>query len=243
MLALISYVRYVDSKSKWSYVLSLVFGLLSILAKPMALSLPLVLFLCDWFKKRKLSPQMFFDKVFYFLYIIPIALLTFALNAREIHALSLKSFLIWCWSLTFYILKFVFPYPLIPLYDLPEPISFSNPLYVLPLFVILIMMFLFIRLKTHRWFIFAFLYYFFSIFFLLRYDQTVDISIVADRFMYLPSLGFCLMIGNYAQGSLIQLKNNKLIIQRAYVGLIIIIFVLFSYLTFNQCNVWKDSVI
>ena len=43
----------------------------------------------------------------------------------------------------------------------------------------------------------AALYYLFSIFFLFRYDNAVDKNIVADRFMYLPSLGICILVGHW----------------------------------------------
>ena len=52
MASLISYWQYLEGKKKTDYGLSIVFGFLSILAKPMAISLPLVLFLLDWFKNR-----------------------------------------------------------------------------------------------------------------------------------------------------------------------------------------------
>ena len=48
MASLNAYLRYrVNQKMIW-FMLSFVLGLLSMLAKPMAYSLPLVMLLCDW---------------------------------------------------------------------------------------------------------------------------------------------------------------------------------------------------
>ena len=52
MLAILQYWDYAKSGKKQFYFLSLLWGFLSILAKPMALSLPLILLLCDWWMRR-----------------------------------------------------------------------------------------------------------------------------------------------------------------------------------------------
>ena len=55
MLALISWWSYITAGRRMSYVYSILFGALSVLAKPMALSLPLVLCLFDWLRQRPLK--------------------------------------------------------------------------------------------------------------------------------------------------------------------------------------------
>lgn len=39
------------------------------------------------------------------------------------------------------------------------------------------------------------MFYLCSMFFLLRFGRVINIDAVSDRFMYLPSLGFCMLMG------------------------------------------------
>jgi len=109
MLALNSYIQYTNTFKKTSYLLSIVYGLFSILAKPMALSLPLILFVCDWFQRRRFDVKVCLEKIPYFLIIIPVASISYVLNARTINVEFWSAFIVWFWSLAFYIQKFIFP--------------------------------------------------------------------------------------------------------------------------------------
>jgi len=91
-----------------------------------------------------------------------------------------------------------------------------------------------IRWRSNRPLIFAFVYYFLSIFFILRFDDKVDFTVVSDRFMYLPCLGFCIWLGVELER---RLKPNKLVIP------FIIIFIFFWGLrTFQQSQIWYNSL-
>src|SRR5437867_565060 len=46
---------FIKTKGNTSYAFSILWGFLSILSKPMALSLPLVFFILDWFSGRKMN--------------------------------------------------------------------------------------------------------------------------------------------------------------------------------------------
>lgn len=209
MLALCQYLRYLKHRRWGAYGLSICFCLMSLLAKPMALSLPLIFLVCDWFKERKLEMRIFIEKVPHLIFIIPIVWITYSLNVRIPGKDVLESALIWTWTLTFYIKKFLFPFILIPLYQLPEPISVFNDQYVISIGLSLFLVLGLFYLRKNRWFIFSFLFFFVSIFFLLRFDNLRDISIVADRFMYLPGLGFCVFFGVYCDKVLTSLVEER----------------------------------
>lgn len=242
LLALNSYLKFIDTASPRAYGLSVLYGLLSILAKPMALSLPLVLFLFDWFKKRSFNKTRVLEKLPHVLLIVPITAVTYIAHARVIHNEPFQAFLIWVWSLTFYVEKFFFPVTLSPLYALPGPVAVTEPSYILALFEAAVIIALVVRLRRNRWFIFAGLYYFLSIFFLLRYDDVKDVSIVADRFMYLPSLGLCLFLGFVAQtGSRTPFFQQRFF---KFFGTACLLFVLTwcGHRTYLQSRIWKDSL-
>lgn len=237
MLALISYWAYLTDGRRTSYLYSILFGALSILAKPMALSLPLVLCLFDWLKQRPLRPALV-EKIPHLLYVIPLAGITFLLNAR-VPELSQGNFiLIWLWTFSFYLQKLCWPWTLVPLYDLPFPVSFSNPAYFGALATVGILGAVMILLRRDRWFWFAIGFYFLSIFFLLRFDDVKDVSIVADRFMYLPSLGFFFWIGQRA-GEFFQSASPRR--KQAAAVVLVGVAALLSIKTYGQTKIWENN--
>jgi len=243
MLTILSYYTYLTNKKVFPYMASVLFCLLSILSKPMALSLPFILFICDWLAKRSVDKSIVFDKILYVLIIVPISWVTYSANMRVPGKSIMEGICIWVWTFGFYIRKFLSPDVLLPLYKLPEPISFFSPPYFLSIFAFVVFMVILIRLFDNRWVKLAFLFYFFSVFFLLRYDRSVDINIVADRFMYLPSAGFCFLLGVLIDKYLSPADpglTSKKIIRR-------VCFVLYTFILCAMCflqqQIWSNSTV
>lgn len=241
MLALYSYWRYLETAKKLPFILSVIFGLLSMLAKPMALSLPLVLVVCDWFYGRKWSLRVFFEKIPYVLYVVPLGWLTYSLYMRLPASSFSHAPLIWIWTFIFYLRKFLYPAMLIPVYEVPLWFSIINTDYFFPAAFFILILVCLVYYRRNRWLIFAFAFYFFSIFFLLRYDYGNDATFVADRFMYLPSVGFCVLFGA-AVGNVFgwSSKRSKLV-----TGLVVlclaVFFAVLGRQTFSQSKIWSKS--
>jgi len=241
MLSVCSYLKYIKASNRKSYAFTIVWGFLSILSKPMALSLPLIFFVCDWAMDRKISRKTFWDKLPHCLYIVPIAGITYFVNARMPAFNLFEAILTWVWTFSFYLKKFFLPLSFHPLYKLPSPVSLANLEYVIAFLILWIFILLIIRFRKNKWFIFGGLYYFLSIFFLLRFDAKEDLGIVADRFMYLPSLGFCIFLGVAADNFFQKIqKYKKEFIILSYCCFFSCIFFL-TQKTYLQVNVWKDK--
>lgn len=240
MLALSSYWRYLQSQKTIFYLLTIPLGILSMLAKPMALSLPLVFFVCDWFLKRKFDWRTLVEKFPHTLYIA--AILTKTVETYDFSAQTggMEAVLIWAWSFNFYLWKFLWPVELVALYQLPLPIALSNPPYLFSWLVLCLMIFLVFRFRKNRWWVFAVLFYFVSIACLLKY-HGLDANVVADRYMYLPSLGFCLWLG-MAGHKLLEFSRKAPVLKAGTYFLFIVLFSLFSWKTYHQSMVWKDSL-
>jgi len=232
--AALSYLCYLDNRKYKFLVMTTILGVLSVLAKPMALSLPLILLFLDWFKKRKMDSKAILEKIPVCILMAAITCVTYFAHARIPGTNVVEGLLIWPWTFTFYLRQFLFPFFSVPVYRLPQPIMFFNFEYLISIAVFIFIIFSLIRLKHHRWFRFAVLFYFFSIFFLLRFDDLADTNIVADRFMYLPSLGFCFLFGLGAE-RLFKWKKSSV------VGLILLIAIL-CFKSFQQCRIWTNSV-
>jgi len=241
LLAIHQYLSYCQTLSSPRYLLALLFAFLSVLAKPMALSLPLILFLIDWLEKRKFNRKAIIEKIPFFLLIIPIAGITYFLNARIPFTDWGQAPLIWVWTFVFYLKKFLFPVVLLPLYALPGPVTIFNPAYFVAAGVFLAFMTGLLYWRNNRLWVFACGYYFFSIFFLLRFDTAMDITLVADRFMYLPSLGFCILIGFYVDRLLKITEINRAALNKIALVAIVLIFGALSVKTFLQCKLWGDE--
>lgn len=233
LLSLWQYVVYVQERKVSAYGWALVCAGLSILAKPMALSLPLVICLVDWLLKRGFSWRLIWEKLPFALIVFPVAWITYAMNMRTIDLQYPQSFLIWIWCGIFYLLKFLNPAELLVLYEVPRPVSSLNPEFFWPLICTVLILSSLIRLRKNRTFLFAFGYFFLSIFFLLRFDVRQDLTIVADRFMYLPSVGFCLLFGLCVERAYQKISNKQAV--SAAVAILIIVL---SVLTWNRVRLW-----
>lgn len=218
------------------YLLALVLGFLSILAKPQALSLPWILLLVDWMKGRRFTLSMLLDKVPFFLVIEPIAWITYAQNSREIVLSFPNGFIVWFWSAAFYIQKFLWPGELSPIYAMPEPVAFTNPVYLSVLVTVAITAFVLWRWASNRWLWFAFAFYFLSSFFMWRFDWR-DISVVADRYMYIPALAACLGLGRGFEYLLTKERN----IRRLSVAALCVTVTAYAVMTFSYCFAWRDG--
>ena len=239
MLSLLTYWSFLQTKKRKLYIISLLCGLLSVLAKPMALSLPWILFLLNYLDSKKWCWQNIIDKIPFFIVIESIAWITYSLNSRAAQVNWAEGSIIWIWSASFYIQKFLFPYPLSPLYILPEPISPANPVYLRAMLIMALFLLSLFVLRKNRWWLFAWFYYGGSIFFLWRFDR-LDTSIVADRFMYLPCLGFCIFLGLSLDRLFIKLKPSVFQKYLSIAALAILISAL-SLLTFNQSKTWQNN--
>lgn len=242
LLSVVSYLRYLQEGRREGYYLSFLFALLSIFAKPMAVSLPLVLLLTEWFVSGKVDARRLAEKIPHTIAVGVIGLITYLSHARAPMVPPAEGVLIWVWSLAFYLGKFFFPVDLSPLYPAPEPVGLQNPAYATSAAVVGVALLVWMRFRKNRWVNFAFLYFFFSIFFLLRFDVGRDVNVVADRFMYLPSLGFCLLIGSTAALLFEKNKENRFrrpLIQAGTAALLLILAVAAT----RQVRIWDNSVV
>ncbi len=232
ILSLNLYLSYCKSRSSWLFIATLLMGILSILAKPMAISLPLILLLFDWYFGRLNEKNVLLEKLPFFLYCIIIGWISFYLNSSHSVHNIFESILIWIWCFDFYLWKFFWPFQVYPYYQLPEPISILNWPYFLSSFGFLLLLSALIYWRNNKHLIFGFLYYLFSIFFLISFENW-GFSVVCDRYMYLPCLGFCLMIG-VAFFEKVRIKS---------LSLIFIVFYLFllGIKSFYQCSIWENS--
>ena len=238
LLGLCAYWDFLESRKRRHYFACLLFGFLSVLAKPMALSYPWILLLLDGFRQRQWSWTLVFEKIPFVLFIDGVALVTYALNARAVPLVFPEALLIWLWTATFYVEKFFLPIGLSPLYDLPAPVLLGTTAYLKTMVLVLVFILVTLRLRKNRLLVFAQLFYVGSTFFLWRFD-TADAHLVANRFMYLPSLGYCLLLGMLFEQGWKKWPDWRQVLVS---GLGMAVLAGWALLSFLQGLIWRDPL-
>jgi tetratricopeptide (TPR) repeat protein len=229
--AVLWYLSFLKSQRWRDYGISLLLGLLSILAKPMALSLPLALLLCDWWIKGTFNKNDGLNKIPYALIILPVAWVTYSINAGIVGQSAGPG--IWhpFWAGAFYLKKFFWPVLCVPHYLPSLPVDLLRFEYWSSVLVVVACAGA-VLIWPNKWLRFAFLWYILSIFFLLNFNHERVVQVVADRYMYLPSVGFCFLAGYFVQ----KVRNPAVLIFLVGVALFL------AVKTFAQVGVWKDSL-
>jgi len=77
---------------------------------------------------------------------------------------------------------------------------------------------------------------------LFRYDNAVDKNIVADRFMYLPCLGICLLVGHWVEQLLKKTTEEQKTARIAVTISLMLAVGLLGAKTFAQTQIWRASI-
>jgi hypothetical protein len=209
------------------------------MAKPMAISLPLVLFLMDWMAGRRLTTKRVLEKTPFVLAVWMIAAITMAINLRNVHWTFPKGILLVVYTSTFYVSKFFLPVDLATIYPVSRNVSLAQIQYSFPLVLLAVIIGVLWYARRNRWVIFAFLFYSFSMFFLWRSDLfDMAKGLVNDRYMYIPCIGFTLLLGKLYDRVFLNSSAYKL------VGwfLPVLFCASLAVITYNRCFIWHDSL-
>ena len=238
------------------YFFTLVFFILALLSKPMAVTLPFVLLILDWYPfKRIQSLKTFRDAFIEKIPFISLSLISSILTVLAQRAggalVSMEStpfstrVLVGARSLNAYLWKMIWPLDLIPFYPYPTDVSLFSLEYLFAIvFVVGITIICIVSAKKQRLWLSAWSYYVVTLIPVIGIVQ-VGRQAMADRYTYLPSLGPFLIMGigvAWASTKINTLPRWGLIIK--LLGAVISIFVLvsMSYLTFRQIGIWNNSI-
>ncbi len=265
LLAVLSYIKYAASPrcapegrtcfSNRQYIFSLFFFALALMSKPMAVSLPLVLLILDWYPFGRISSLRSFRAAFIekFLFIIlsgGASVLTLMaqkeggsiepfkrlpLSERTMEASR---------SLVLYLWKMAFPLKLVPYYPYPHNVSFLSSEFFLPaLFVFAVSALCLAKAGDQKIWLACWGYFLITLMPVIGLVQVGGQS-MADRYLYLPSLGPFLLAGAasaWAWQKAGALKWGR-VLKAAAISASVLAVLSMSYLTFTQIGVWKNSI-
>jgi hypothetical protein len=241
------------------YLLTLGSFIFSLLSKPMAVTLPLVLLILDRYPfKRMVSLKTFvallIEKVPFIALSLLSSLLTLLAQRSGGSIISTDAvplsdrLLVGAKSLIDYLWKMIMPLNLMPFYPYPDisTISLFSLTYLLPTMLVTgITVTCVIVAKKQKLWLTLWGYYVITLLPVLGIIQ-VGTQSMADRYTYLPSLGPFLGMGlavAWVSWKTITFKRWKPAVQLLSAVVAILVFVPMAYLTVKQIGIWKNSIV
>lgn len=241
LLGLLAYAIWQQNRRPLFYGLTFLAFALSVLAKSAAVTLPLMLLALDWYRNGTLTFKNILGKAPFFLGSLAFGLYTFATREAEGHDLVVSSkaynlfdrFLMVCHSLLFYPVKMLAPFGLSIFYPMEKTNgAWSFDYYLAPLVVGALAWLVWKYGRQQRIIGLGALWYFLPLTVMLPYVSVGTFEMRSDRYIYISSAGFFLLVVWLLQ-KLPALQRRAILVAAA---------ALFGYLTFERSQVWKNEV-
>ncbi|MFZ5906202.1 MAG: tetratricopeptide repeat protein [Nitrospirota bacterium] len=241
------------------YMLALLTFILSLLSKPMAVTLPAVLIILDFYPLNRISPSslkhILLEKLPFFLMSAVSSVLTFMAQysggaVKSIAGLPLMPRILLAFkSVILYILNMLWPSLLLPFYPSPtdihsaDMISFEYVLYFLFVMALSSVFLYFSVKKTQHVWLAAWGFYLITLLPVLGVIKIGD-HYMADRYTYLPSIGPFLIFGimiTWLLEKLARILRKENTYNIACITFAILLSILLSGLAIKQMKIWKNG--
>ena len=256
LLSVLTYLTYSQqATATWylnrQYLLSFIFFVLALSSKTMAVTLPVVLLLLDWYPLRRFgargtAPTLFMEKIPFFTAAVVISVVsivaqqaTGAVESRESISSGVR-ILVACKALIMYLWKMLYPVHLIPFYPYPHNVTIFSPEYLAAVIAVSgVTAYSLVTVRKRKLLLALWGYYVITLLPVLGFVR-IGSFYLADRFTYLSSIGPFLLVGLGASavwGRVVsRLWRQCLVVSALTLG------ITFSFLTVRQTLFWKDTV-
>jgi tetratricopeptide (TPR) repeat protein len=265
LLSIIAYMDYVSTMGKdvdkkvsrqfymdRRYLLSLAFFILALSAKTMAVTLPVVLLVLDWYPLRRIQSMKSFialsaEKIPFIASSLLISIVSIVAQ-KSIGALTLTAQIplsvrvpVAFKALVMYLWKIVVPVPVVPYYPYPQNAAFLSIEYLFAIaFVIGLGAASGFLAKKHPIWLSLSCYFAITLLPVLGIIQ-VGGHFMADRYTYLPGLAPFLIAG-LASARFLTKSDTGHTVKRLFASVAIVLVVSLSYVTVKQIAIWKTSI-
>ncbi len=240
------YLKYCKVNSMDYYPLFLVTYICAMLSKPTAIALPVLFLLLDIWPLKRFDRKTFFEKVPLFLVMTIFAGVTLVSQARTGFVISpirhtfTGIILTICHNIIFYIQKWFVPAWLSVFYPI-EKITLHNPAILAGVIgTVLLIILLVLSWRWTKAFVIGFLIFFVAVFPTMGIIGFTDV-IVANRFVYLPSFGFLLILC-WLLSRLLERADIRKNVKYCVICLILLFISMEIYMTRRYAGHWQDSV-
>lgn len=245
------YLDYLKNRKKSLYLVAILLFLLSLLSKPAAVVLPMILLLLDYFSGRKIQIKILVDKIPFFVLAAIFSYLTLKAQSQA-SALGdfqfftpIQKFVFASYGFVMYIIKFIIPTKLSAFYPYPKgslslaslPVVFK----MAPFIALAIAGIVYYSMRKTKVIVFGMLFYLISIVLVLQFI-SVGSAIMADRYTYVPFIGLAFIVA-YGFDKVWQAKSGRMASLKPAVLAVLVIFIgVFSYATFQRTKVWNNNI-
>jgi Tfp pilus assembly protein PilF len=247
LFSLLFYIKYIGNNRLKYLLLALLFFTFSLLSNGRAIPLSLTLIIIDiYFQKKYWSKKSILEKLPFFILSLIFGIINIYAQKQTGYAYKMSEFsgfdyiIITGYSFIQYIINLIIPVNLTWGYPYPFKVGEFLPLYYYIYFsfsLAIIFLMTFSR-KISSEIKFGFFFYFVNIFLLLRLISPLTENIMEDHYSYLPSIGVFFIIASFLSKFFFRFKIKTL-----YSTLIVsLIFLSFSYQTYERNTIWQDSM-
>jgi len=237
LLALIGYVRYLDSRRIAWLGFSLLSFMLSIASKPAAVVLPLSLLAIDWLRHRRFSARMLLEKAPFAAVSVAMGVLTLSAQ-KSVGALGqwnlFQKILFAAYGSVLYVVKLVAPFRLSAVYPYPLRDRIGAEYYAAFVALIVILPVTVWLFRRTRPVLFGIAFYFINIVLVLQLI-SVGNAVMADRYTYLPYVGLL-----FALAWWIEDRTHR-VARGVVLALFLVLLPICLVQTWTRCTVWRDS--
>jgi len=240
LLSLLCYLRYLERPDWKKYFGVFALFVLSLLSKPAAVTLPVVLLLMDWYRGRAIGDKnLWLEKIPFFA--LGLAFGLFTLQIQTENAIAEPGFYpLWqravfaCYGFGEYIIRVFWPFPLSAIHSFPKPgvvpLSFYPALLATAVTVATAWYF-----RRNKQLVFGLVFYTVNVVLVLQM-LTFGNSIISERYTYVPYIGLIFAIAT-------TLENSKWpkSVKNGVMSLLLLFAFGFAMVSNRQVRVWKDS--
>ncbi len=238
--ALIAYLEFIELGKKIFYIITFALTILSMLSKPAAIILPLVLILLDFYRGRPLNIKSqlnkipFFAVAAFFMYMTFKAQITDSTEVGEFTKYTfLERIFLASYGFMAYFIKLFFPVRLAAFHPYPKPLGMQE--YFAPVLAVLLFALAWFRKKNRKLLLFGLLFYTVNLILVLQF-VSIGSAVIAERYTYVSYIGLLFVFGMLLFESNIKLSKTIL-----WLGLGIAASIL-SYQAHARVLVWHDNI-
>ncbi len=241
LLALIWYNDYLRERSLKKYLVVLLWFVASLLSKPAAVTLPLILLLMDWYRGRSFRDKNFWlEKIPLFLLAALFGVLTLIYQAEEAIA-NPEYYPLWqklifaAYGFGEYFRRLFWPFPLSTIHPFPDQGIVPAIYYpsILLTFCVIGVIWFFRRNKD---LLFGVVFFAINLVLVLQVLAFGN-SVISERYTYVPYIGLV-----FSLAMLWAKSNLSPMLKNAFLALFVFAGLAFSIATNNQVKVWHDSM-
>ncbi len=235
LLAIVSYLKFTTIKSQKNYLITLLFFCLGCFSKSSVVVFPLILILIDMFQNKTVSIKFIINKIPFLLISIIIGLINIKVQTADLFINHSHEFPYYQRiglagvALLKYVFLFLWPIKLSVIYSYPDIKTHIIIIGYSILIILAGLIFYFIKQKKYNLLI-GLLFILLNLILVLQLLPFGE-CLYADRYAYLPIIGFAWLLG---------FLISKVNISKTIIYAVIILF--FSSFSFNRTIKWKNAI-